>query len=169
MSNNNNSSDVVVIGNNSFQMSANDRWLTTLAARVGVAVENALFYVKGGGGWVGANEFTLTNVTTGTSISGSNSSTKSGWLVGAGFEYGFTPNWTAKVEYDFLALTNSSFTVPAGVAFPNGDIISAPSGFQGPALGQSKRDADRADRHGPGSRPITDRTAVLAECLLLPL
>jgi outer membrane immunogenic protein len=96
-----------------------------LAARVGVAAENALFYVKGGGGWVGSNEITLTNATTGTSISGSNSSTNSGWLVGVGIEYGFAPNWTAKVEYDFLGLTNSSFTVPAGVAgFPNGDIIT---------------------------------------------
>jgi outer membrane immunogenic protein len=25
-------------------------------------------------------------------------------VVGAGIEYGFTPNWTAKLEYDHIAL-----------------------------------------------------------------
>ena len=80
---------------------------------------------QGRGRLVGANEFTLTNVITGASISGSNNNTNSGWLAGAGFEYSFAPNWTAKVEYDFLALTNSSFTVPVGVVgLPNGDTIS---------------------------------------------
>ena len=54
------------------QVSVNDRWITTVAARVGVAVERALFYAKSGAGWVGTNEFTVTNVTTGASISGSN-------------------------------------------------------------------------------------------------
>jgi hypothetical protein len=31
----------------------NDRWITTLAACVGVAANNWLFYAKGGGGVVG--------------------------------------------------------------------------------------------------------------------
>jgi outer membrane immunogenic protein len=61
----------------------------------------------------------------GDSISGSNSSTASGWLAGAGFEYAFAPNWTAKVEYDFIALSNTSVTVPPGpVGFTSADTIS---------------------------------------------
>lgn len=28
--------------------------------------------------------------------------TRSGWLVGAGFEYGFTPNWSALIEYNYI-------------------------------------------------------------------
>jgi len=128
MSDHNNKSNAVLIpatGTNAFQASVNDRWITTLAARVGLAVENALFYAKGGGGWVGSNEFTLTNLTTGASISGSNSNTNSGWLVGAGVEYAFAPNWTAKVEYDFLGLSNTSFAVPAGApGLPTGYTVS---------------------------------------------
>jgi outer membrane immunogenic protein len=123
---NNNSNGVFIPAlGSSFQLSAsNDRWVTTLAARVGVPVERALFYVKGGGGWLGANELSLTNETTGASISGSNNTT-SAWLVGAGVEYAFAPNWTAKVEYDFLGLSNTSFTVQTGVpGFPNGDVIT---------------------------------------------
>jgi len=77
-----------------------------VAARVGlVATERALFYAKGGGAWVGDNEFTVTDVNTGASISGSNNSSAGGWLAGAGFEYAFAPNRTAEVEYDFIALS----------------------------------------------------------------
>jgi outer membrane immunogenic protein len=108
----------------SLRFSANDRWITTLAARVGVANANWLFYVKGGGGWVGVNNPTLTNVTTGGSISVSNSNNNSGWLAGAGIEWAFAPNWTAKIEYDFLGLNNSNFTVPVGTPFIGGDIVT---------------------------------------------
>jgi outer membrane immunogenic protein len=61
-----------------------------------------LFYGKVGGGWVGNNSFTITNVTTGASITTSNNNTNSGWLVGAGIEWAFAPNWSAKIEYNYL-------------------------------------------------------------------
>jgi outer membrane immunogenic protein len=113
--NNNNSGNgtTVVFGGvpTTLRVSANDRWLTTLAARFGVAVDHALFYGKAGGGWVGAGNFAVTNVGTGASVALSNSNTNSGWLLGAGIEYAFTQNWTAKLEYDFLGLNNASYTV----------------------------------------------------------
>jgi outer membrane immunogenic protein len=93
------------------RVSANDRWETTLAARFGYAWDHALFYGKAGGGWVGAGNFGVTNVGTGASVAVSNGNTNVGWLVGAGFEYAFTQNWTAKLEYDYLALNNASYTV----------------------------------------------------------
>ena len=61
-----------------------------------------LFYGKAGGGWVGNDDFTINNLTTGTSITASNN-TNSGWLVGAGIEWAFAPNWSVKIEYDYLA------------------------------------------------------------------
>jgi outer membrane immunogenic protein len=130
LANNNNSSNAVTIPGTgaALQVSANDRWITTLAGRVGVAANNWLFYAKGGGGWVGVNNFTLTNVPTGNSISFSNSNSNKGWLAGAGIEWGFAPNWTARIEYDFLGLNNQNFTVPASapVIGPilGGDVIS---------------------------------------------
>ena len=55
-----------------------------------------------------------------------NNNNNCGWLVGAGIEYGFAPNWTAKVECDFLGLSNTTFTVPAGAAgFPSGGTITS--------------------------------------------
>jgi len=122
--NNNSGNGTTVPGGAILRVSANDRWETTLAARFGYAWDHALFYGKAGGGWVGAGNFAVTNVGTGASVSVSNSNTNVGWLVGAGFEYAFTQNWTAKLEYDYLALNNASYnvTVPGvGVdTFTNG-------------------------------------------------
>src|SRR5262249_12486632 len=108
------------------QFSANNRWVTTLAARFGVAADNWLFYAKGGGGWVGVSNPTVTNVTTGGSISVSNSNSNSGWLAGGGIEWGFAPNWTARLEYDFLGLSSKSYTVTtSGILSPiNGDVFT---------------------------------------------
>jgi outer membrane immunogenic protein len=126
LANNANSSNAVfapAVG--ALQFSANNRWMTTLAARFGVAADNWLFYAKGGGGWVGVSNPTITNVTTGGSISVSNSNSNGGWLAGAGVEVGFAPNWTARLEYDFLGLSSKSYTVTAP-SFPtfNGDVIT---------------------------------------------
>jgi outer membrane immunogenic protein len=88
------------------QGSANTKWITAVAGRLGIAYDRWLFYGKGGGAWV-SNEATITDLTTGAEFSRSN--TNSGWLVGAGIEWAFTPNWTARIEYDYIGLRN--FTV----------------------------------------------------------
>jgi outer membrane immunogenic protein len=126
LANNHNSSNAFVgPGGHSFQLSANDRWITMVAGRAGVAfntLPNWLFYGRGGGGWVGVNNPTLTDVTTGNSLSISNSNSKSGLLVGAGIEWAFAPNWTAKIEYNKLFLDNSTFTVAPGIL--GGDVVT---------------------------------------------
>jgi len=107
-----------------FRVTSNDRWVSTAAARFGVAVDRVLFYGKAGGGWVGNSNFTVTNLTTGTSIIGSNNNTNSGWLVGAGAEWAFANNWSAKIEYDYLGLSGRTFTVPVGSPFLVGDTFT---------------------------------------------
>jgi outer membrane immunogenic protein len=88
------------------------RWIATLAARLGMAANNWLFYGKVGGAWAD-NRFTVADVATGASINiGSN--TRSGWLAGAGIEWAITNNWTVKLEYDYLGLGSRSFTIPVG-------------------------------------------------------
>jgi outer membrane immunogenic protein len=83
-------------------------WMTTVAARFGYAANNWLFYGKAGGGWV-HDTATLTQVN-GLSVSASD--TKGGWLLGAGIEYGFAQNWTMRVEWDHLGLSDVSRTGP---------------------------------------------------------
>ena len=95
-----------------------------MAGRVGYAFNNWLIYAKGGGGWAGLNNPTLTNVTTGNSISISNSNSNDGPVGGVGVEWAFAPNWTAKLEYDNLFLNNSNFTVAAPGTPIDGHAIS---------------------------------------------
>jgi outer membrane immunogenic protein len=136
LANNNNNNTVIGPAGNVFQVTSNDTGIATLAARFGFANDHWLFYGKAGGGWVGNNGFTVANLTTGQAFVGSNSNTASGWLVGAGFEYGFTNNWTMKFEYDYLGLSGRSFTLP-GVVIPAlaGDTISSSHNVQMVKLG----------------------------------
>ena len=119
--NNNNSTAIIISGiglGHSFLVSGNNRWGATLAGRIGwTPSERVLFYVKGGGGWVGADGITITDVTTGISVSDGGNHTLSGWLVGGGLEWAFAENWSVRFEYDFLGLNNRTFTVPVTSPF----------------------------------------------------
>ena len=99
-------------------------WIATAAARFGVAVDHWLLYGKAGGGWIGNNNFTVSNLTTGTSIVAANNREASGFLGGVGIEYAVTNNWTVKAEYDYLSLSRRAFIVPAGSPFLVGDIFT---------------------------------------------
>ena len=118
--NNNNSVTVTGPLGTTFQGGNNGRWLTTLTGRLGYAYDRVLFYGKGGGAWVGSNNFTLTSTATGASASFSNNNTNTGWTAGGGVEWAFTNNWTARVEYDYVGLSNQTFVVPAGVRCRHG-------------------------------------------------
>jgi opacity protein-like surface antigen len=89
--------------------SVSQNWIGTVAGRIGLVEDRWLIYGKAGGGWVHSN---ATLNFPGVSWSGSN--TSSGWLIGAGLEYGFKSHWTVRLEYDFLSLANwTSSTVPS--------------------------------------------------------
>ena len=116
-------------------MIGGDERITTVAARLGYAWDHWLFYGKGGGGWVGNNGFTVTDITTGVSWSGSNSNTRSGWLAGVGFEWAITNNWTVKAEYDYIGLNSRTFIVPTGAPWLVGDTFTGSRNVQEFKLG----------------------------------
>jgi outer membrane immunogenic protein len=122
-SNNNNTGNGAVIAGDTFQVTSNNTWITTLAGRLGYAADRFLFYVKGGGGWIGNSGFTVTNVTTNTSVITSGA-TDSGWLIGGGGEWAFNDNWSARIEYDYLGLNNRSLTVAPTVPVIGGDVFT---------------------------------------------
>jgi outer membrane immunogenic protein len=107
----------------------NNRWLTTVTGRLGYAWDRVLFYGKGGGAWVGANSPGLTITSTGTSVPLSSSSNNIGWTAGVGVEWAFWGNWSARAEYDYVGLSNQTYTVAAGspAPFGAGDTISGNS------------------------------------------
>lgn len=81
-------------------------WYSTLTGRVGYAVDNTLWYVKGGAAWA-ETDFSIAGIGV--------SETRNGWTIGGGLEYGFTPNWSAKLEYNYLDFGKDSIAAPIGV------------------------------------------------------
>jgi outer membrane immunogenic protein len=77
-------------------------WFGTLRARAGVALNNILFYGTAGLAYGG-----LTGEIGGLDESRAHL----GWAAGAGMEVGFTPNWSAKVEYLYMDLSNRAYSV----------------------------------------------------------
>lgn len=94
-----------------------NNWLATARARVGYAFDRYLPYITVGGAF-GEIEATNTNPGFGTA-----KHTAMGWTAGAGLEYAFMGNWTAKLEYLYMDLgsfdcgTACSAAVPANVDF----------------------------------------------------
>ncbi|HXI05471.1 MAG: outer membrane protein [Bradyrhizobium sp.] len=75
-------------------------WFGTVRGRGGYAFNNLLVYGTLGLalGELRATTFGLTE-----------SHTNVGWTAGVGAEYGFAPNWSAKIEYLYVDLASSNF------------------------------------------------------------
>jgi outer membrane immunogenic protein len=72
-------------------------WLSSATARAGYAIDRSLLYFKGGAAW--ARDRFVDNFAAGADATGT--VTKSGWTIGGGYEYAFSPNWSAKIEYAY--------------------------------------------------------------------
>jgi outer membrane immunogenic protein len=111
-------------------------WFADITGRLGVvAFDKALIYLKGGAVWTDRNTSIGNSATIGgTTIAAmaNASNTQVGGLLGMGAEYGFLPNWSAKLEYNFMdfgkTTTTYSFTttpavVLAGVPVTTNDYV----------------------------------------------
>jgi outer membrane immunogenic protein len=86
---------------------ANSIFLAT--ARAGYAWDRSLLYVKGGAAFVHSS-YERGIVPAGPAFA-TGSETRAGWTVGAGWEYGFAPNWSAALEYDYIGGGTKSVTL----------------------------------------------------------
>ena len=68
-----------------------------LTGRVGVAFDRVLIYATGGGAWV-RDTFGLSNGIVTASVK----QNRTGWTVGGGLEWGFTPNWSIAGQYNYI-------------------------------------------------------------------
>lgn len=83
-------------------------WYGTVRGRVGYAVNNVLFYGTGGLAFGELKGETFGLSETRDSL---------GWTVGLGAEAAITQNWTAKVEYLYVDLSQRDFSI---TGLPNG-------------------------------------------------
>lgn len=89
-------------------LSSDQNWYATLTGRVGYAWDNWMWYVKGGAAWVDA-EYSLAAL-------GTVSDTRVGWTLGTGVEWALAPQWSAKLEYNYLDFGKDSYAF-GGVPF----------------------------------------------------
>ncbi len=104
---------VVLPGATAVNAQTNIDWESTVRARVGYANDNWLFYGTGGLALLGAKT-TLTPVVGGGTcglilVGCGGTDRQAGLALGGGFEYGFTPSLSAKLEY--LYITAASLEV----------------------------------------------------------
>ena len=79
--------------------SSSGKSLLMLTGRVGMAFDRALFYITGGGAWA-RNSVDVFDGATLVSIDFD----RQGWTIGAGLEYGFSPNWSMAFQYNYVDL-----------------------------------------------------------------
>jgi len=94
---------------------SNTDQLGSVTGRLGYTWGPALLYAKGGYAWRDGNNIgvTVAGVPQAFTTSGNR---KDGYTVGAGLEYMFAPNWSAKAEYQYYNFGNTSFTAgPADI------------------------------------------------------
>jgi outer membrane immunogenic protein len=93
--------------------------LGLFTGQVGYAWNASLLYVKGGAA-VAGQQFTLFNTATGIGLAQTDR-TRWGGTVGVGWEYGFAPNWSAGIEYDYLwRVSDSNTFLTPGLVTPVG-------------------------------------------------
>ena len=97
------------------------RWFDALTGRIGYSWQpNSLLYFQGGAVWTRVEADIIGAAAAGT-FAGSASTTKTGWTIGGGWEYKFSPQWSVFIEgnyYDFGSRDRTIFTpvAPACVA-----------------------------------------------------
>ena len=88
--------------------------LGTFAGRLGFALDRVLLYGKGGIAFAN-DKYELNSIAAYRA-----NETRWGWMAGAGIEYSFTDNWSAKIEYNYLDFGTRAvrFTDTTGTFFP---------------------------------------------------
>jgi outer membrane immunogenic protein len=88
---------------------ANSDQLGSITGRVGYTWGPALLYAKGGYAWRDNNNIAVSfaGIPQPFTTDGGH---RDGYTVGAGLEYMFAPNWSAKVEYQYYNFGSTSFT-----------------------------------------------------------
>jgi len=86
-------------------------WLGTGRLRIGYVFDRVLLYGTGG--------IAFGNIQAGLNPPATfDSATNVGWTAGAGVEFAFAENWTAKLEYLYVDLGSMSCSVNCGLAVP---------------------------------------------------
>jgi outer membrane immunogenic protein len=94
-------------------VTSNSNELGSVTGRLGYSFGPALLYAKGGYAFKDGDHVNVNGSPVGFTTTGN---TRDGYTVGAGLEYMFAPNWSAKVEYQYYNFGSTTFLTPVGLA-----------------------------------------------------
>ncbi len=90
--------------------------LGSVAGRFGYAWGQWLAYGRAGAAWAHDLHRIFNAATPAEVLIASATETRLGWTIGGGLEYGLAPNWSVKVEYDFMDLGSERISFFTGAA-----------------------------------------------------
>jgi outer membrane immunogenic protein len=99
------------------------QWLATVRGRLGYTWGSSMVYATGGGAWESLRTNVLLSANTATAFATSSAAsftnTRSGYAVGAGYEWMINPNWIARVEYLHYGFSGdgNTFALPVNCSF----------------------------------------------------
>ena len=102
-----NGSVVIPGGSAGFSLSSQLQWLDTARVRAGMVWDRVLFYGTAGAALGGVNATAQASAAAsgiGAAVTAADTQTRFGWTAGAGVEYAFTDNLSAKLEYLYVGL-----------------------------------------------------------------
>jgi outer membrane immunogenic protein len=97
-------------------------WLASIRARLGYGWGPGMVYVTGGGAWASA-EFNAGGPA--DTFLFSSTSTRSGWTIGAGYEWLMNPNWSVRGEYLYYRFAGATANTVTGTGLaPAGTFVT---------------------------------------------
>jgi outer membrane immunogenic protein len=102
-----------IVAPNTISVSSTQKidWFGTLRGRLGIAFDRVLVYGTGGLAYGQTTYSQAMTDTLGFIASGSDKSTRLGWVAGAGIEWAFAPNWSVKGEYQYIDLGRRTLNI----------------------------------------------------------
>jgi len=74
--------------------------ISSVTGRLGYAVDNWLLYARGGVAWA-SNKYSITGSFADSPFDFEGLDTRTGWTAGAGLEWAFAQDWSARIEYNY--------------------------------------------------------------------
>jgi outer membrane immunogenic protein len=108
--------------------------VTSVTGRLGYAVDRWLIYGKGGVAWA-SNKYSITGSYTGTAFDAEGLDTRIGWTAGAGVEWAFAQDWSARLEYDYYDFGTHTVNMIDAANAPGGNPLSIKQTMQTVKLG----------------------------------
>lgn len=101
-----------------FDMGSRLDWLAMCTARIGMVTdERWLTYLKGGVA-VAGDRHSISTVSGPMYANLDGSRIRTGYVVGAGVEYAFAPNWSVKAEYNYIGFGHDNASLEGVINAP---------------------------------------------------